>query len=811
MDQYRYSIFQGKSINCWKRSALQKAKVDTAITTFNAPVNLTEGYQEVEYPVRKAFLDSLAAVSYPEDEKFNELYAGFENPRVDFSTFQATPHKLSTYLQVKLNASTAQQLECLLITCGRSVLWLNGTLLTDFSPYTRNHGSETKVSLPLEAGTNELVLYMDDLAERDVNFFVELKILSDCSIEAEIDLPYEAAVFETGIAVLKGLYFDKDYYGKGEIALYSDREDAEMLLLTYDSVTFSEEGSGNLTDFKRQNRCLTLTEGKFSLGDVSEITTSGLTHVYIGYPLPDETYLFKKLVFTVYNEEKLDHSLGADLSQRKQRALELFAALDLDDMNSALAAIALEGELSERSWQKLQPAFQMITDRGDCTDFMFAPLLSFLIQNKDQVPNRYAEKIRELALAFRYWIDEPGNDVMWYFSENHSLLFHACQYFSGHLYDGEIFITSGRTGAEQYLIGKKRLEEWFDQFESYGFSEWNSTTYLPIDLIGFFSLYNAAPDEDIRKRAAKALDFTFKIIAVNHHGGTLSSTFGRTYEHDLKAMRLGEISNLLAIAWDAGHFNYALRASTLFCLSDYLPPDEYLTYLHLDQDEYLTANYLQGINKVETYLYKCRDYSIAGGLRYHCFQKGHQQHLMNISLGDDGTQLWLNNPGEYMHSGENRPSYWAGNGCLPCVSQYKNTMAVKYQLARSYVPFVHLYLPFWCLDEIVTTDDHWLFIRKGAAFSAFRFEEGYQVVITGDTRNREVIANGSDQQILVKCGNTSEFGNFGGFMKALLRSSVTENCFEDPQWGVLEWEKIRYDADYRVAPVVHKKEGTDHD
>ena len=38
----------------------------------------------------------------------------------------------------------------------------------------------------------------------------------------------------------------------------------------------------------------------------------------------------------------------------------------------------------------------------------------------------------------------------------------------------------------------------------------------------------------------------------------------RTYEHDLKAMRLGEISNILAIAWDQGNFNYALRASTLF-------------------------------------------------------------------------------------------------------------------------------------------------------------------------------------------------------------------------------------------------------
>ena len=46
-------------------------------------------------------------------------------------------------------------------------------------------------------------------------------------------------------------------------------------------------------------------------------------------------------------------------------------------------------------------------------------------------------------------------------------------------------VTSGRQGSQQYELGKQRLLQWFDQFEHYGFSEWNSTTYLPIDLIGF--------------------------------------------------------------------------------------------------------------------------------------------------------------------------------------------------------------------------------------------------------------------------------------------------------------------------------------
>jgi len=51
---------------------------------------------------------------------------------------------------------------------------------------------------------------------------------------------------------------------------------------------------------------------------------------------------------------------------------------------------------------------------------------------------------------------------------------------------------------------KRRLEEWFDIFFKYGYSEWNSTTYLPINLIGFFSLYETAPDKEIRNLAKKA-------------------------------------------------------------------------------------------------------------------------------------------------------------------------------------------------------------------------------------------------------------------------------------------------------------------
>ena len=172
MSDYIYSVKQGSSINCWQRSMLQKEKVESKDSCIDAPVNMTEGYQEVEYPIRANFLQTLSEVPYPGKQDFSEVYDGFENPRVDFSTFQATPHKVSTYLRSQLRCQEKQAVECSLVTCGRAILWMNGKLLTDFRPYTRNHGTKTTIVLPLEQGDNELIVYMDDLAERDVNFFV---------------------------------------------------------------------------------------------------------------------------------------------------------------------------------------------------------------------------------------------------------------------------------------------------------------------------------------------------------------------------------------------------------------------------------------------------------------------------------------------------------------------------------------------------------------------------------------------------------------------------------------------------------------
>jgi len=171
------------------------------------------------------------------------------------------------------------------------------------------------------------------------------------------------------------------------------------------------------------------------------------------------------------------------------------------------------------------------------------------------------------------------------------------------------------------------------------------------------------------------------------HDKTMSSTYGRVYEHDLKSMESGEVANLSFIIWKKGHLNTAMRSTTLFCISDYVPP-RLEPYLIEENRSALLTQYTQGIKKVYTYHYKTKAYSMCATIDFNTFKKGHQQHTMNLSLGRDSTQIWINHPGESVFSGENRPSFWAGNGICPNLRQYRNYMMIEYRLRDPYLPYI---------------------------------------------------------------------------------------------------------------------------
>jgi hypothetical protein len=818
MYHYTYKIQPNQPVNRWIHTDLKIESFQSEKTTFEHPVNITEEYVQIVYPGRQQFLDKRLKENIQlTDSEFKNIYFPFENTRFEFSSFIPTPHLLSVYAKTYLVSEQDRTIPFTLSTCGSVEIWVNNQKQISWTPYTRNQVSYKNIELTLQKGSNEITLYMDDLAERDVNYFMELKYTGQTELEGYFPVNVSPGKVKKAEALLTSLYFSKDLYHSGNLEIYLDRDhidDTEQLFMNVNRnkllnpvlVKQSEDGTESKYDYM-----ITIEPNANlqSLMPVDVLPTNGLTYFDIGVVVEGEVEVSRRMVASILAKDYSARAFSDELPERKKQALEFFTESKTLDLNVGIAMTHLNGEVDEKAKEHIRSCFNEIQKKGDCADFRLAPLLGYTIKYSDVIPVDFHQELEELALNFRYWIDEPGNDVMWYFSENHALLFHVSQYFAGHLYQDQVFTVSERTGKEQYEKGKERLEEWFDIFFKYGYSEWNSTTYLPIDLIGFFSLYEAAPDQNIRDLAKKALDLTFEIIAVNLHGKTMATTYGRVYEHDLKAMELGEVSNLAFITWKKGNLNRAMRSTALFCISDYIPP-QLEQYFVEDDSKAILTQYIQGIKEVYTYNFKTKNYCMSSAIHFNAFNRGHQQHSMNLSLGQDNTQVWLNHPGESVFSGENRPSFWAGNGYSPNIRQYKQYMLLEYRIQDPFIPFIHAYLPFWKLDEIIE-NNNWLFVRKDKTYLGIYFCEGYERITEGAVAFREVRSHGNNHKVVVTMSSELEHQSFNQFMNEQLQSTIEINdndwFYQNNRIGTLAMiqdelyvnqEKVKYDAGYEV-------------
>ena len=150
-------------------------------------------------------------------------------------------------------------------------------------------------------------------------------------------------------------------------------------------------------------------------------------------------------------------------------------------------------------------------------------------------------------------MDEPGNDVQWYFSENHALLFHTAAYLAGALLPDAKFVRSGRSGTEQSRVGLARVRAWLDHFEKWEMAEFNSAPYFPIDLKGLTALCRLVTRRGrarTRGQGDRAADA--KSSRARPTTAWSPAAQGRSYEHTLAAARSLELSGVARMLWGKG-------------------------------------------------------------------------------------------------------------------------------------------------------------------------------------------------------------------------------------------------------------------
>lgn len=184
--------------------------------------------------------------------------------------------------------------------------------------------------------------------------------------------------------------------------------------------------------------------------------------------------------------------------------------------------------------QQILQTLSFINARYDCADFRMICILRSLYAFAPLISAPTLEAMRTCVLGFKYWMDEPGEDSMCYWSENHQLLFAVCEYLAGQLYPQEIFTNNGMVGTQHMEKARIKIERWLARRYELGFVEFHSNTYYEEDIAPLSLLIDFCKEADMVMRATILLDLLLLDLALHSFEGAFCAASGRCYEMQKK-------------------------------------------------------------------------------------------------------------------------------------------------------------------------------------------------------------------------------------------------------------------------------------
>jgi hypothetical protein len=192
-------------------------------------------------------------------------------------------------------------------------------------------------------------------------------------------------------------------------------------------------------------------------------------------------------------------------------------------------------------------------------------------------------------------------------------------------------------------------------------------------------------------------------------------------------------------------------------------------------DEMWHKEHQPGVNKVT---YRTPDYMLSSAQDYQPGEQGRDEHIWQATLGPDAV-VYVNHPPCVSESDAHKPNFWAGNGVLPRVAQWKDVLIASYALPEDdRLGFCHAYYPTYEFDEHVF-EGRWAFARKGAAYIALACSQELHLSTRGPGAFRELRAYGPNQAWLCMMGREAVHGSFEAF-----RNQVNPLAVEWQQVGV---------------------------
>lgn len=697
---------------------------------------------------------------------------------VDLTGFYHTCHYLRAWAYTQVVTPASRQATLVLTTNGPADVWINGKHVHRQEHFHHQLPHSVRFSARLVEGCNEILVRFEEVAVRECPYAMALQISDIPTDDLTVLLPTTlepVARRQKLEAIMDAAYLDQDVYHREQKLVVRWPKDLKLA----DQITVRLQTPSGRIYAEGQPHVRAGFE--LNLGPVYQVPEGDYQILLM--PHPEEYYVHgmriqRRIPLRIANGVYSQTLYGTPESRRRE-ALEDAARRNLN-VFSEIAKMAL-GRWQQVKTNVILETVERINQRADCSDFYLVGLLGMMIRYMDDpnFPEDLVWPLADCVLNFKYWMDEPGDDAMCYWSENHQILFHTCEILAGQLYPDREFSNVNKPGSWHREKGERLALSWLHKRATGGFREWDSNTYFEEDVLALTHLADLAENDEVAELAAVVLDKLFFTMAVNSFRGVFGSTHGRTYAPFIKGGRLEPTSGLGRILWGLGTFNnHILGTVSLACAQGYeLPP--LIAAIALDRPEEMwnrerhagtleeAVDCATGSWEINKVTYKTPDYMLASAQDYQPGQYGYQQHIWQATLSPDAV-VFVTHPPCLSEEGSHRPNAWHGNVVLPRVAQWKDVLIAVHKLpADDWLGFTHAYFPFAAFDD-VRMEGGWAFARKDNGYLALTAAQGLQRVENEDSANHELRSYGLTNIWLCQMGRAAQDGSFDEFVAKVL-------------------------------------------
>ena len=237
-------------------------------------------------------------------------------------------------------------------------------------------------------------------------------------------------------------------------------------------------------------------------------------------------------------------------SQRERYSLNVNGK-SFEDLYLFLCGKQSEPSFSEDEiYSLLSKQADYMNSRFDCADFRAQLLFKIYKDCGEKLNPECKALIKNTFLNFKYSMDEPGDDSMCYWSENHQLLFAVSEYLAAQEWQGELFTNDGKSAEEHRRKALGKIQGWMKQRFDYGFSEYLSNNYLAEDIAPMANFIAYSADEKEVRQMKIIMDILWLDVALNSVNNRFVAVSSRMYGNNKAANCIGNsIQSAMNILW----------------------------------------------------------------------------------------------------------------------------------------------------------------------------------------------------------------------------------------------------------------------